>query len=464
MSSHPISVRNKSSKFTLTKKEFHEGINKIANNAIAIKNLNSINNYQSEFSQYKNAALKKKTKNNQTHNSNHLNNKGNNTINKSKKILNSLNDNFLKLFREIDLIKKNKYSNKTAIDSIYEKNKVKKSIYNKSIINSKSKEKNLSIQNKNINFKKPKKQNSKTKNLKINSTYEAIHTNEKNNTFNSTQRNILTSNNKKKSINLNNDNLQKKFPKKKNFKTFNPFHIKFSKPINGLLKNKIKQSNITTYSINFSKLMSNKINSLENQINKTQEIIHNTSKTKKKKDFKKSVKKSNNSNNNILNDKKIMNNKVKKLNNSIINKKIEKHNNNKENENKNLNELLKDEINNFEIEQNLSNIDIFNEKDNLINNSDDEEESENSGVLAYDEVRDIIIYYDMEKLEKKNDYLFNKDDYKNFLDLKKDFYLNFFFNNNNNINRNIKLENKKQKVNLIDNKNKNNFINAKKIK
>ena len=52
MSSHPISVRNKSSKFTLTKKEFHEGINKIANNAIAIKNLNSINNYQSEFSQY----------------------------------------------------------------------------------------------------------------------------------------------------------------------------------------------------------------------------------------------------------------------------------------------------------------------------------------------------------------------------------------------------------------------------
>jgi len=51
MSSHPISVRNKSSKFTLTKKEFHEGINKIANNAIAIKNLNSINNYQSEFSQ-----------------------------------------------------------------------------------------------------------------------------------------------------------------------------------------------------------------------------------------------------------------------------------------------------------------------------------------------------------------------------------------------------------------------------
>ena len=231
MSSLPISVRNKSSKFTLTKKEFHEGINKIANNAIAIKDMNNINNYQSEFSQYKKGALKKNTKNNQTHHSNYLKNKGNNSINKSKKVLNTLNNDFLKLFRDIDLLKKNKYSNKTAIDSIYEKNKLKQSIYNKSIINSKSKEKNLSIQNKNNHFKKPKKQSSKSKNLKINSTYEPIHTNEKNNTFNNTQRNILTSNIKKKSINLNNDNLQKKHFPKKNFKTFNPFHIKFSKPI-----------------------------------------------------------------------------------------------------------------------------------------------------------------------------------------------------------------------------------------
>ena len=459
MTSHPISVRNKSSKFTLTKKEFHEGINKIANNAIAIKDMNKIINYQSEFSQYKKSTLKKNTKNNQTQNSNHINNKGNNTIDKSKKILNTLNSDFLKLFREMDLLKKNKYSNKTAIDSLQEKNKLKKSIHNQSIINSKSKEKNLSIQNKNNNFKKPKKQNSKSKNLKINSIYEPIHTNEKNNTFNNTQRNvILTSNNKKKSINLNNNNIQKKKFPKKNFKTFNPFHIKFSKPINGLLKNKIKQSNITTYNINFSKLIPNKINSLQNHFNKTQDIIHNTSKTKKKQDFKKSVKKNNNSNNNILNDKKFLNNKDNKLNNTMINKKID--NNKKEYSNKNLNKLSKDEINNFEIEKNLSDIDIFDEKENLKNNDDDDdEESENSGVLAYDEVRDIIIYYDMGEIEKKNGYLFNKDDYKNFLYLKKDFYLNFFFNKNNNFNRNIKLENKKQKVKSNDNKIKNNFIN-----
>ena len=156
-----------------------------------------------------------------------------------------------------------------------------------------------------------------------------------------------------------------------------------------------------------------------------------------------------------------MNNKINKLNNFVINKKIENQINNKENGNKNLNKILKDEINNFEIEQDLSNIDIFDEKDNLINNSDDEEESENSGVLAYDEVRDIIIYYDMRKFEKKNDYLFNKDDYKNFLFSKKEYYLNFFLNNNNNNNnfkRNIKFENKKQKINSNDNKNKTNCI------
>ena len=37
MSSQPVSVRNKSSKFTLTKKEFYENITKIGNNAIVIK-------------------------------------------------------------------------------------------------------------------------------------------------------------------------------------------------------------------------------------------------------------------------------------------------------------------------------------------------------------------------------------------------------------------------------------------
>ena len=208
MSSLPVSVRNKSSKFTLTKKEFYDNINKM-NNPITIKNINDINNYQSEFSQYKKTILKK-NKNNQIHNSNRFSLKNNNnTIDKSKKIINTFNTDFLKLFREIDILKKNKFSNKTAIEaSLNDKNKFK-SFYFSSFSNSKSKGKNIKKKQKN-NFLKSKK-NSKNKNLNINSTYELLNTNKKNNTINNTQRNvILTSNNKNKKFNLGyNNNLKK---------------------------------------------------------------------------------------------------------------------------------------------------------------------------------------------------------------------------------------------------------------
>ena len=49
MSSHPISVRNKSSKFTLTKKEFNDNLNKFGGNILANKIINEINNNQSDF-------------------------------------------------------------------------------------------------------------------------------------------------------------------------------------------------------------------------------------------------------------------------------------------------------------------------------------------------------------------------------------------------------------------------------
>ena len=90
--------------------------------------------------------------------------------------------------------------------------------------------------------------------IKFNSNYEALNYNEKYNTIN----NIKSSHNKNKKLN---EYLQKNKPKK-NFKTFNPFHIRFSKPINVFNKNKIKQSNITTYQINFSKVIPNQIHSL----------------------------------------------------------------------------------------------------------------------------------------------------------------------------------------------------------
>ena len=482
MSSHPVSVRNKSSKFTLTKKDFYENINKIGNNAIAIKNFNI--NFPSEFSQYKKTTLKKNTKN-KTQNSIRFNLKtNNNTLDKSKKELNTLNTDFLKLFRQFEILKKTKNSNKTAIDvSLHEKKF--KSIYAPSVSNSKSKGKNTKNNNNNNNNSKPKKKNSKNKNLNINnsSCYEPLNTNEKINTNNTIQKkNYLTSNNKKKKVNVNQKN--KKIPKK-TFKTFNPFHIKFAKPINNPLKSKVKQSNITTYQINFSKLIPNRINSFQNNFNKTQEI-ENTSKIRKNTENKKSIKENNNNktkNNNdinikITNDEKINNiNNIKinnnNNNNNSINKNYKSNEINKENINiikeeennikNSINKLSENDLESLEVNQNISNIDIFDEKENYFENDDDDEESDNSGVLAYDEVRDIIVYYDMGDLNKKQGFLFEKDDYKNFMNGKKNNYLNFFLSNNEQ-NRVLKIDNKKQTPPTNDtSKTKKNFINVIKV-
>ena len=451
MSSQPVSVRNKSSKFTLTKKEFYENITKIGNNAIVIKsNIGSY--FPSEFSQYKKTSLKKNNKN-KTQNSNRFSLKSNNnTIDKSKKDFNTINTDFLKLFRQFDILKKNKTSNKTAIEASL-KEKQLRSIYAPSVSNSKSKGKKNQKQN---NNSKPQKQNSKNKNIKINSNYEPNNKNILINNINSYQRNvILTNHNKNKKINVNYPK-NNKFPRK-TFKTFNPFHIKFAKPINSINKNKIKQSNITTYQINFSKLIPNKIHSLQNNVNKTQEI-NNTSKTlKNNENNKKSNKESyHNSNSNINNNKKsekqrLNNNNSLNLNNNNININANiliNQNKTLKEEEININQLKK-EIDYLDVNQNISDIDLVDERDNYYNNNDDdEEESENSGVLAYDEVRDIIVYYDMGDLTKKQNYLFEKDDYKIFLNNKKHSYLNFFMKNNMNDENNnqfLKInENKKQ--------------------
>ena len=459
MTSQPISQRNKSSKFTLTKKEFYENINK---KGVSIKNnIGSI--FPSEFSQYKKTTIKK---NNKIQNSNHFNlTKNNNTIDKSKN--NNINTDFLKLFRQFDLFKKNKTSNKTAIEISLQEKRIK-SIFASSVSNSKSKGKN----NQKQNFKsKPQKYYSKKQNLKItfNSNYDTLNNNEKNNTINninSIQKSIiLTNHNKNTKLN---DYLQKNHKPKKNFKNFNPFHIRFAKPINAINKNKIKQSNITTYQINFSKLIPNQIHSLQNNFNKTQEIYNNNNSKKKtkEKDDKKSNKESYN---NSINQK----NENIKINNNNCNDYININNNCSVNQNKqinrdkiiikeNIDKYIENEIESLKNNQNINNIDIFDERENYVN-YDDDEESDNSGVLAYDEVRDIIIYYDMGDLNKKQNYLFVKDDYKNYINNKKTIYLDFFIKSNMNQenNRVLKInENKKQTPPTNDtNKTKKNFIN-----
>ena len=56
---------------------------------------------------------------------------------------------------------------------------------------------------------------------------------------------------------------------------------------------------------------------------------------------------------------------------------------------------------------------------------------ENSGVLSFDQVKDIICYNNMNNVDKKNDFLFKKNERQIYDINYKAKYLNFFFGNNN---------------------------------
>ena len=58
---------------------------------------------------------------------------------------------------------------------------------------------------------------------------------------------------------------------------------------------------------------------------------------------------------------------------------------------------------------------------------DDEDEEEDSGVLAYDDVKDIIVYFDMENVESKDKWLFYKGDYQVFNCENKGKYMKMWF-------------------------------------
>ena len=56
--------------------------------------------------------------------------------------------------------------------------------------------------------------------------------------------------------------------------------------------------------------------------------------------------------------------------------------------------------------------------------------NENSGVLSFDQVKDIIVYNNMDSIDKKNDFLFIKNERQIYDVNYKNKYLNFFFGNN----------------------------------
>ena len=351
--SHPISVRNGSSKFTLTKKNFFENKKKskpIHNNLNIQNTKTNFVNFPSEFSKFLKTNPNKKNTIKNTYSSRYssTNKTLKSQLKNDLKNYTSFNNDFIKIFKQIDCLKDKKITNHKTFDNSINNKRNLINVYCSSLTHSKSKGRNNNNnlidfikKNKNMNSNKliKNKSNTKSKNKNNNNSNNNnnilirknyIINNDNNNnhekyfTLNNTYRtsnktnsnfkNITNSNNNNNNLNnkknlftLNNNNiiLKKNQKSKKNFNTFKPFHIKFAKPLQALKSDsKNKQSNITTYRINFSKLIPNKINlPYNNKINKTQEInnqINNNNLIALKKNINNKNKNINNNNNKIL--------------------------------------------------------------------------------------------------------------------------------------------------------------------
>ena len=109
-------------------------------------------------------------------------------------------------------------------------------------------------------------------------------------------------------------------------------------------------------------------------------------------------------------------------------------------------------VDDFNIKSTKTNDDIFTEsKNEKIEESSIEEES---GILSMNEIEDIIIYNNMKNIEKDDNYLFNKNDYKDFIGENQNKILNLFFAPNNReeekINKQINMKiNSDKKINEI---------------
>lgn len=68
-------------------------------------------------------------------------------------------------------------------------------------------------------------------------------------------------------------------------------------------------------------------------------------------------------------------------------------------------------------------------KGNNKKQSTDKQDKDESGVLTYDEVRDIIVYNDFNNIEQKDRHLFYKNDYQNFMMVGQYKYAKALFNN-----------------------------------
>ena len=100
-------------------------------------------------------------------------------------------------------------------------------------------------------------------------------------------------------------------------------------------------------------------------------------------------------------------------------------------------------------------------QDNYISDNGNEDESEdNSGVLAYDEVKDIIIYYNMNEVYSK--FLFTDGDYEKFSNERKNKYIHYFrLNQKENFNySNTKINDTKSPSTNPSSKTKTNYVSV----
>lgn len=184
-------------------------------------------------------------------------------------------------------------------------------------------------------------------------------------------------------ITVNSSLASKKAPKdkknqKKTFNPFKPFHIQFSKPLNVPHKNNYNKTTKYKEPIHSKQPIEYQI---KNQQNKTQEISN-----------KSNLHCTNNNSTNLI-------------------KLSEKRAITNEDKNKFEDELFEDHY----------------------SSDDEDEEEDTSGVLAYDEVKDIIIYYDFSDIKSNESNLFYSNDYEEYQKEEKDFYLQYFgFNTKNN--------------------------------
>ena len=113
-------------------------------------------------------------------------------------------------------------------------------------------------------------------------------------------------------------------------------------------------------------------------------------------------------------------------------------------------------VDDFNIKSTKTNDDVFTEsKNEKIEESSIEEES---GILSMNEIEDIIIYNNMKNIKKEDNYLFNKNDYNNFIEEnQKNIFSLFFGENNNNNNNTNKINEQTNEINKKQNNTNNKY-------